>query len=234
MGGLLWLSAVLYQYFVFQQSPVGFLMVFLLYAVGLSAIGYWLSGGLPLRSFHPPVRHEVWILAALLAWIIGYITFGGDWVNRLIPAGLIADERVAAVVSVVRKLIVFVAVPFVVYSVAGLKAKDMGMTKPPGGFFQKRTIVLFVVLSICILLVQYFMSGGSRPLRNGAFSMRQLIIGLPAAFAWLFIEAGLVEEFFFRVLLQSRLTVWLRSATGGIVVTAIIFGLVHAPGLYLR
>ena len=45
---------------------------------------------------------------------------------------------------------------------------------------------------------------------------------------------GVVEEFFFRVLLQSRLSAALRSELGGIVLMSLIFGLVHAPGLYLR
>jgi membrane protease YdiL (CAAX protease family) len=59
-------------------------------------------------------------------------------------------------------------------------------------------------------------------------------VGLPLCFLWLFFEAGLIEEFFYRSILQSRLSVLLRSPTGGIVVSALIFGLSHAPGLYLR
>jgi membrane protease YdiL (CAAX protease family) len=52
--------------------------------------------------------------------------------------------------------------------------------------------------------------------------------------AWLFIEAGLVEEFFFRAVLQSRLSALTRSPTGGLVLSALVFGLCHAPGLFLR
>ena len=57
---------------------------------------------------------------------------------------------------------------------------------------------------------------------------------MPLVFLWLVLEAGVVEEFFFRVLLQSRLSAALRSELGGIVLMSLIFGLVHAPGLYLR
>ncbi|MGZ5219800.1 MAG: CPBP family glutamic-type intramembrane protease [Chitinophagaceae bacterium] len=39
---------------------------------------------------------------------------------------------------------------------------------------------------------------------------------------------------FRRSILQSRLTVLLRSPTGGVVVSTLIFGLSHSPGLYLR
>lgn len=62
----------------------------------------------------------------------------------------------------------------------------------------------------------------------------QLLTGLPLCFAYLMLDAGLIEEFFFRGLLQSRLSVFLKSSVGGIVCTAFIFGLVHAPGLFLR
>jgi len=39
-------------------------------------------------------------------------------------------------------------------------------------------------------------------------------IGFPIAFVWLALEAGIVEEFFFRALLQSRLSRALRSELG--------------------
>jgi hypothetical protein len=57
---------------------------------------------------------------------------------------------------------------------------------------------------------------------------------MPLVFLWLVLEVSVVEEFFFRVLLQSRLSAALRSELGGIVLMSLIFGLVHAPGLYLR
>jgi membrane protease YdiL (CAAX protease family) len=61
-----------------------------------------------------------------------------------------------------------------------------------------------------------------------------LLIGLPLLYAWLFIEVGLIEEFFFRAVLQSRIAVLLKSPVAGIVISGLIFGLAHAPGLYLR
>ncbi len=61
-----------------------------------------------------------------------------------------------------------------------------------------------------------------------------LAVATPLSFAWLILEVGVVEEFFFRVLLQERLATVLRSPWGGLVVAAVLFGLAHAPGLYLR
>jgi uncharacterized protein len=61
-----------------------------------------------------------------------------------------------------------------------------------------------------------------------------LVVATPLSFVWLMLEVGVVEEFFFRVLLQERLAESFRSPWGGIVVAALLFGLVHAPGFYLR
>ena len=56
----------------------------------------------------------------------------------------------------------------------------------------------------------------------------------PGTFIWLVLAVGLCEEFLFRAVLLSRLTAWLKSATGAVVIGAILFGLAHAPGLWLR
>lgn len=56
----------------------------------------------------------------------------------------------------------------------------------------------------------------------------------PGTFLWLVLTVGLLEEFLFRAVLQTRLTAFLKSATGAIAIGAILFGLAHAPGLYLR
>jgi membrane protease YdiL (CAAX protease family) len=48
------------------------------------------------------------------------------------------------------------------------------------------------------------------------------------------IEAGLVEEFFFRWYLQSRLAAWTGSQVSAVLLGALVFGLAHAPGILLR
>ena len=56
----------------------------------------------------------------------------------------------------------------------------------------------------------------------------------PGTALWLILTVGLCEEFLFRAVLQSRLTAFLKSSTGAVAIGAILFGLAHAPGLYLR
>jgi membrane protease YdiL (CAAX protease family) len=56
----------------------------------------------------------------------------------------------------------------------------------------------------------------------------------PGTLIWLILAVGLCEEFLFRAVLQSRLTALLKSATGAVVIGSLLFGLAHAPGLWLR
>jgi uncharacterized protein len=57
---------------------------------------------------------------------------------------------------------------------------------------------------------------------------------VPVCFIWLFVEAGLVEEFFFRALVQSQFAAAFKSEVSGVVLMSLIFGLAHAPGFIFR
>jgi membrane protease YdiL (CAAX protease family) len=89
-------------------------------------------------------------------------------------------------------------------------------------------------MSLAAILMQSFLGRGLRDIRGAHLPMWVLVVAAPLSFVWLAIEVGVVEEFFFRVLLQERLAVALRSPWGGLVVAAVLFGLVHAPGFFLR
>jgi CAAX protease family protein len=134
----------------------------------------------------------------------------------------------------VKKVIVFVIIPFFIYKLFGFSLKDFGLKLKKKAVFNRRIVITFIILSVAILLFQYFLSGGAQPVREGQFSAGQLMKGLPLLFIWLVIEAGLVEEFFFRAVLQSRISVLLQSQVAGIIISGLIFGLGHAPGLFLR
>jgi len=89
-------------------------------------------------------------------------------------------------------------------------------------------------MSLAALLMQSFLGQGLHDIREAHLPVWALAVATPLSFAWLIMEVGVVEEFFFRVLLQERLAAMLRSPWGGLVVAAVLFGLAHAPGYYLR
>jgi uncharacterized protein len=178
---------------------------------------------------------EMLLLVACLIGVTLYLVWGTAFSETLVPGSWLASPRAKFFVVLTRKLLVFVAIPFVLFwAIFGYRWRDFGVQFAGLRALAANHLPVVLVLSAVILLFQYFMGGGAAPFRRGEFHASQLVVGIPLCFAWLFIEAGLVEEFFFRGLLQTRLAVWFRSEISGVALMALLFGLAHAPGFILR
>jgi membrane protease YdiL (CAAX protease family) len=178
---------------------------------------------------------EMMLLAVCLIGVTLYLIWGSALSETLLPASWMSAPRVRFVVVFARKLIVFVALPFLLFRfIFGYRWQDYGVQFAGLRALGGNHLPVVLVLSGAILLFQYFLGGGAAPLRRGEFSAAQLAIGLPLCFFWLFLEAGLVEEFFFRALLQTRVAIWFKSEVTGVALMALCFGLAHAPGFVLR
>ena len=230
----LYAISILYLHFSFSEPLSNYLTVFFILGLGFSFIAWLLTNEIEQPVHKPEIRNETLVLISLILWIFFYISFGSKLINQLFPKDWIDNTQISSIVIFVKKLLVFVAIPFLIYKAFGFSLPDFGLRKAPFKLFSKKSISIFIVLSIASLIFQYFLGNGSKPLRDGQFSTFQLIKGLPLCFIYLLFDAGLIEEFFFRGFLQSRLSVLLKSSTGAIIVSAVIFGLIHAPGLYLR
>ncbi len=232
---LLYIAAIAVLTLLFHQPFTDLVMPFLFFGLLFSCTAFILvrNAHLPFPD-RPAFRGEVLVITSLVLFFTWYVTYGSSIINRLIPHTIIAAEWKNAIAVLIKKLLVFVIVPFLIYKAAGFSVKDFGLVIERKILFGKKTILAFIILPVLILLYQYFLGAGAKPVRDGLFSMHQLLVGLPLLFLWLFIEVGLVEEFFFRSVLQSRIAVLLKSPLAGIVISGLIFGLAHAPGLYLR
>ena len=178
---------------------------------------------------------EMWMLYACVLGVTLYLIWGAALSARLVPAEWLAAPRVNFFVVLARKLIVFVAIPFALFRIFfGYRWRDFGLQFAGLRALAGNHLPVVIVLSALILLFQYFAGTGAAPIRHREFRASQLALGLPFCFAWLFIEVGLVEEFFFRALLQTRLAVWLKSEVSGVALMSLLFGLAHAPGFILR
>lgn len=165
--------------------------------------------------------------AALLMYlaVIGWVlVIGFDRLARL------STEPWHSVVVVGIKLAVFVVVPAAMIKALGhYKIADLAPVS-----FGWRQLRPAIWMSIAGLLMQSVLGRGLSDIRQAHLPMWALTTAVPLSFGWLIVEVGVVEEFFFRVLLQERLAIMLRSPWGGLVASAVFFGLVHAPGFYLR
>jgi membrane protease YdiL (CAAX protease family) len=212
------------------------LTVFLIVGVAFSLIVWLFTRNIQpaLNNDRPVQKNEGIVLTMLVAWMVLYITCGGAFINSFLPKNIQQDQQWQFFIIIARKLLAFVLIPYFICRTMGFSLQDFGLKFSLSRTFTKRNVSLLIIMSAAILLFEYFFSSGAKPLHEGQFSLSQLLIAIPTTFLWLFIEAGLIEEFFFRAVLQSRLAALIKSEWGAILMGGLIFGLAHVPGLYLR
>jgi membrane protease YdiL (CAAX protease family) len=167
-------------------------------------------------------------MAVLVGWIVVFLIVKGPLQDALLPAG--AGPALRDTVNTSLKLLAFVAMPAVWLRARGFEWRQAGLPTAPAG----RLLLCFVVLSIACVGMQYLLGSEFRRLLQGEYPGRHIVPGTAFCFAWMTLEAGVVEEFFFRWYLQSRLAAWSRSQVSAIFLSALIFGVAHAPGIWLR
>ncbi len=175
---------------------------------------------------------EYRVLGLVVLGITLYLTWGLGPLDRL-------GESLAPIggelYTLLKKVIIFVVLPYIIFSrLFNYSRVDYGLTWSRIVHDIKRYWLMIVVVSGMFMAFNLFLGSGAQPIRHGLISRNDLAWVLPLTFFWLIIEVGLVEEFFFRGLLQPRVAAYFKSQIAGIFYAALIFGVAHAPGLYLR
>ena len=220
-------AATLYAMVRFGRFEAGDAIgVFAVLGIGFSIAAWLLTIGikpLPCRVLEP--GRELATLLVYLLPLTAFIAFGFSAIHRHVTL-----EPADSLAILAAKLAVFVVVPAWIMVVRfGYRLTELA----PMSTQTSHTLV-FLGMSLVLVVFQSVAGRGLRDIAEAHVSGNTLLFGMPLVFLWLVLEVGVVEEFFFRVLLQSRLSAALRSELGGIVLMSLIFGLVHAPGLYLR
>lgn len=167
-------------------------------------------------------------LAVLLGWIVLFLSVKGPVQSALLPPG--AGAAATDTVSTLLKLGAFVVVPALVLRARGTGRGQGGRPTAP----LHRLVWCFIAMAVAAFAVQWLIGSQFRLFLSAGHSNAAALAGLLACFAWMSVEAGLVEEFFFRWYLQSRLAALTGSQVTAIFVGSLLFGLAHAPGIWLR
>ena len=177
-------------------------------------------------------------LIVLIAYVVAvslYLIGGPQWIDQHLPGGWTNSQQVKSIITLVKKLVVFVVIPFAIFRFCfGYRLRDFGIQRQGLRALCGGHLPVVLAVGAAFLAFQYFFSGGGASFRREHFTVFQLLVGLPLCFVWLLVEAGLVEEFFFRGLIQSQLATAFKSEISGIVLMSLIFGLAHAPGFIFR
>jgi membrane protease YdiL (CAAX protease family) len=235
-GVLLYLAALAVLWRRPEFSLADTLLELFIFGLGLSLIARWATiRAKPLSvAAHPSAGEIIGLVAYLVALSI-YLAFGPQWIDSWLPQAWVQSERAHFFVTLAKKIVVFVFLPFALFGpLCGYALRDFGWQKAGLRELFRSHLPVVLLLSGAILALQYFLGGGAAPIREGKLTSHQLLVGLPLCFLWLAVEAGLVEDFFFRALLQTRFSAWFESEVTGIGLMALAFGLAHAPGFIFR
>jgi membrane protease YdiL (CAAX protease family) len=223
-----WLGAL-----PFEESG----MLLAIIGIGFSTLAWVLTFGIkPMEiTITRPVAEAI-VAMLLVVAIAAYLVYGRTWVDGLVPdtthGGSDFTHEAAKTVS---KLAAFVLLPVIIFRlVFGQGLASFGLSRAAFARLAGRDGLAALVIGAAICVFQFYVGNAAAPIRGGTVSGTQLWLGGALTFAWLIIEVGLVEEFFFRGLVQTRLAAAFRSELAGLFLMALIFGLVHAPGMVLR
>lgn len=217
-------------------ETAGALVVLVVFGIVLPLIA-WVTTrhAIPLSISVRSGAPELIVLVAYLIAVSLYLVGGPQWIDQHLPTTWTESPQIKFVITLAKKLFVFVIIPFAIFRFAfGYRIRDFGIQRQGLRALCGNHLPVVLVMGGLLVAFQYFLSGGGAAFRSEHFTAFQLLIGLPLCFVWLLLEVGLVEEFFFRALVQSQLAAAFKSEVSGIVLMSLVFGLAHAPGFIFR
>lgn len=220
----------------FEGYPIGeVIAILVILGVIFTSVAWIVTKGIkPGSEDRPRQKSELQILIGLAVYLVLFLTYYKSFANRIVVL-LDGNEQFSELLVGAVKLFFLVILPLLVYKLKyNFTLSDWGIQLSVKDCFSSRYLFVFFVFVAIIIPFQYFAGNGARPIRDGMLGTQQLLLGIPLSYIWLVLTVGIVEEYFFRVFLQSRISTIINSNIGGIVISAIIFGLAHAPGIYLR
>ncbi len=198
--------------------------LFLLGALGLAFPA--LAWGLTRRPRMPPQPLSrpptaVWpVLAYLSLFSVLVLGWGFDAVRDAWP-----DQPAQSLALLVLKLLTMVALPTWFF---------LRMTRQRPLLGRARLWVAFTAMALSLLAFQAVFGRGLTTLRELGPDPATLVWAIPLCWLWQIVEAGLCEELLFRRVLQQRIADATGSQAAAVLWASLLFGLAHAPGLYLR
>jgi uncharacterized protein len=212
-------------------------MILAIIGIGFSALAFILTLGIkPIEiTISRPAGEAITAILLVFA-IAAYLVYGRTWVDGLVPdASHGGSDFAHEAAQLASKLTAFVISPLIVFRIVfGQALASFGLSRAAFARLAGRDGFAALVIGAAICVFQFYVGNAAAPIRNGEIAGTTLWLGGALTFIWLVIEVGLVEEFFFRGLVQTRLAAVFRSELAGLFLMALIFGLVHAPGMVLR
>lgn len=220
-------AAYLASLLVLQRQP-GFGLAEPLFLLAVLGVAFpllaWLCTWRPQRGVVPAAARAAQlprVLAYLALFALVVLGWGFSAINAAVP-----QEPAQSVVQLAVKLLTMVLLPAGLFLAFRLQAR--------ANFAPSRLLLVFVAMSLAYLALQAVFGRGLASLRELAPAATTLAWAIPACWLWQTLEAGLAEEVLFRRVLQEEIAIASGSQVAAVAWASLLFGLAHAPGLWLR
>lgn len=154
--------------------------------------------------------------------VVGYLVF---WLILNLALWPRVFSRSLWLANGISFWMLLVIVPCLILLSRGYRLSDMGLTREHLRGNVRVTLLAGGVTGLVMLLL----TPGGRFLRSGEVPATTLALGLLASLSVAILTAGFHEEFFFRAVLQTRLSEALNSRLSGLFLATLIFSLYHLP-----
>ena len=182
----------------------------------------WALTRKPRHSIRPQGRSRLpGVLVYLAVFSLLILGWGFSALNDAVP-----QDPAQSVAKLGLKLLTMVLLPAWLF----LRLRE----RTPAPFGRRRLWLVLGVMSLAYLAMQAMFGRGLMSLSQLAPSMGTLLWAVPLCLLWQTLEAGLCEEVLFRRVLQEHFALATGSQVAAIAWASLLFGLAHAPGLYLR
>ena len=161
------------------------------------------------------------VLLYLAAFAVLVLGWGFSALKAKFP-----DEPLHSALELVVKLVTMVVLPLWLFG-HWHRRRD-------GPLGARQLLLVFVAMSLAYLALQAVFGRGLQAIEDLGPSASTLAWAIPACWLWMSLEAGLAEEVLFRRILQEKLAVATGSHVPAITLASLLFGLAHAPGLWMR
>jgi membrane protease YdiL (CAAX protease family) len=151
-------------------------------------------------------------LLFLIFYVSPYLNLGDKWVLG----------------EILKKEVLYFILPLIILKLRGYSFSSMGISL----MNWRHNLKVASVVIACMAIPCFFLIGDAAKLiLGGEISFLQALPAFLVYFVHNIARSGLPEEFFYRVFMQTRISLILRSRLGGILITSLIFGLIHIPDI---
>lgn len=209
-------------------DPVEPLFVLIVLGLLFSLLAWALSragAGLRAPSHDGDGRALGAILLYLLLYSLLVLGWGFNAINTAFAEGPVRDT-----VKLLVKLASMSLLPLALLALLGYRGRQLGLQR----WRWRRHGPALIGVGLALFAFQAVFGRGLGELQALSPALSTLWWAIPACFLWQCLEAGLNEEILFRLALQDRLAAFSGSQGFAIAIGALLFGLAHAPGLWLR